>query len=841
MLYKNDHLHEISFPLGGIGTGSVGLSGTGRLIDWEIFNRPNKGSVNGYSHFAVRADWADNTSARVLCGDTETHLAGVYRKSEFTGFGFGAESGTMSGFPHFSKCTFEGTFPLAKLTFADNAFPGAVELSAFNPFIPGDADNSSLPAAFFAVTFRNPLDVPVKYTGVFSVAGPFADTRNEDVSDAAMAAVRLVHAGVDTEDREYGDLTVACLGEDAKRQVYWYRGAWRDGVVSYWNEFSGAGFTDRQYDTAGKKDTASVWRSVTLMPGESCTVRFLLTWNVPNCYNYWNDPEKSAWKNYYATKFSDSAHTARYCAAHFASLYARTEAFRDALFATTLDEAVLDAVSSTLSVLKSPTVLRLTDGTFWGWEGVNELTGSCEGTCQHVWTYAYAMCFLFPDLERSVRDMEMRRMEENGRTHFRLSLPEGLAMEDPYPACLDGQMGTVIKMFREWRIFGDDGWLRGHWEKIKKLIAYAWHEENPGAWDRDRDGVLEGRQHHTLDMEMFGPSAWLQSMYLCALRAGEEMALYLGDGETASEYRRLFEGGYAFCRDHLFNGKWFTQRVDLSDDGVFLRGEDGEKLRSEYWNEEASQLKYQIGDGCEIDQLLGQWHADICGLGRLFDEKQMETALDSLYKNNFKPSLREFVNPWRVFALNDEGGAIMCDYPADAEKPAIPLPYCEECMTGFEYSLGGLLMAEGHFDEGLSLVRAVRDRYDGKKRNPYNELECGSNYARAMASFAILPLMSGFVFDMPRKTVGFQPRVKGDFCSFWSLGCAFGTVSFTGEKITLSVSEGTLTLGRYILPEGADAVSLVADGVNVPFRQEENALVFEPVSVTGCLTVLRKK
>ena len=55
MKYTGDFTNEISFPLGGIGTGSIGLGGNGRLIDWEIFNRPSKGSINGYSHLAIKA------------------------------------------------------------------------------------------------------------------------------------------------------------------------------------------------------------------------------------------------------------------------------------------------------------------------------------------------------------------------------------------------------------------------------------------------------------------------------------------------------------------------------------------------------------------------------------------------------------------------------------------------------------------------------------------------------------------------------------------------------------------------------------------------------------------
>ena len=151
MVYSGQFSKEISFPLGGIGTGSIGLGGDGRLIDWEIFNRPSKGSINGYSHFAIRAIRGDKIIAKILNGDIAKEYVGQYRKSnQFTGYGFGPCFEKMCGFPHFRKVEFNGEFPIASIDFEDCKFPANVTMTAFNPFIPCDAANSSLPAAFFA-------------------------------------------------------------------------------------------------------------------------------------------------------------------------------------------------------------------------------------------------------------------------------------------------------------------------------------------------------------------------------------------------------------------------------------------------------------------------------------------------------------------------------------------------------------------------------------------------------------------------------------------------------------------------------------------------------------------
>ena len=833
MVYTNENLREISFPLGGIGTGSIGLAGNGALIDFEIFNRPNKNSINGCTSFVIVAEYPDGRrNVRALRGDVLKDFSGFARGAQGRGFGEGHAGDTLCSYPHFRDVTFDGRFPIATVTFRDENFPGAVILTAWNPMIPLDSENSSIPAAFFDITIDG-AEEGVKYTAVFTVKNPFAKTENKICSDGSYGAVMLRRADTPETETVYGDLCVAVDGKNAFAQEYWYRGGWRDSVSTFWYEMTHGGLTDRHYDTPKSGDHASV--SASVIPGEK--TRFVLSWNVPNNYNYWwrctdeNDRDIT-WKNYYATRFENSRASALFALENYDQFFEKTAIFRDTLHGSTLDPTVIEAISSTISVLKSPTVLRLENGEFYGWEGVHSDIGSCEGTCTHVWSYAYALCFLFPDLERSLRDVEFRcDVDPNGKMGFRTLLPLGRGVSKTR-ACVDGSMLTVVKALREWKISGDDAWLEKNWQTVKSILEYAWHEENPDAWDRDRDGVLEGRQHHTLDMEMFGPSSWLEGLYLAALRAGAEMAEHFGETEKAAEYRALFENGYAYTKKNLFNGKYFIQKVDLS------AKEYTERFGCpEYWNEEQNQLKYQIADGSEIDQMLGQWHANILGLGDIFDPEQRKTALASMFKNNFKPNLREFANMWRVFALNDEGGTVICDYPEGSEKPVIPIPYCEECMTGFEYAFAGLLISEGFIEEGLQAVRAIRDRYDGAKRNPWNEIECGNNYARAMASFALLPIFSGFTFDLPKKHIGFSPIVTGDFRALWSLGTGWGEFVRTDAESSVRLQGGTITLSSLTLG-GAPAVKeLTVDGNPIAFTREGDTFSFEAVTVREAVRV----
>lgn len=835
MIYKGENTQEIVFPLGGIGSGSIGLGGDGRLKDWEIFNRPNKGSKNGYSHFAIRAKTEEGIKVKVLNGDMIKDLSGQYSKTNFAGFGYGPDRQTMCGFPHFKNVEFKGEFPIAEINFEDDDFPGTVIMTAFNPFIPLDDKNSSIPAAFFEFEISNNSTEDIEYQLAFSVHGPFALCENKASKKKDIHMITMKNVGVDESDIKYGDLTVATDCDNVCLQTYWYRGNWQDGIVSYWNELnSQEGLKRREYDEPGKGATCTVAASVLINSGDRKKIRFVLSWNIPNNYNYWDeckdeDSNHKTWKNYYAVLFKDSAASAQYSLDNWDSLYERTFEFKNALFNSTLDEVVKDAASANLSVLKTATVMRLEDGSFYGWEGMHEKEGSCEGTCQHVWNYAYALCFLFPKLERSIRDLEFKYSTlPDGAMIFRLKLPVGRKEENAFRACVDGQMGSVIKWYREWKISGNDEWLKDNWENIKKILEYAWSSDNADEWDRDKDGVLEGRQHHTLDVELYGPSSWLEGMYLLALKAACEMAQYLGDYEKASEYGDLFEKGKQWTKEHLFNGEYFIHEVDIKDKSKIEHFDACEF----YWNEEEQEIKYQIGQGSSIDQLLAQWHSNILGLGDIFEPEQIKIALSNMMRYNFKDKMRDFANPWRVFSINDESGAVICVYPENVQKPKIPIAYCEETMTGFEYSFAGLLISCGMIDEGIKVVSAIRDRYDGKKRNPWNEIECGSNYARSMASFALIPIFAGFEFDIPNKHIGFNPiEKKEEFKTFWSVESAWGSFEKNSKTAVLEIKEGELLLGSFGAKFAENVTKVIIDGKETEFNFTDGKIMFDKKSI----------
>ena len=849
-IYRGAKRQEISFPIGGIGSGSIGLDGTGRLRDWEIFNRPSKGSFNGFSHFGVKAESNGKTvDARVMNSDWLGSRMGRYvEHNAYVGYGYGPFREMLCGVPHFRDSEFAGEFPLAEVRFLDETFPGQVSLEAFNPFIPSNDRDSSIPAAFFTAVITNTGDTAMDYTFELSVNNP--SKRPHDNRPAAAPnfhGVELADDFTDDTHEHYGSIAFgAPASKDIQAQQYWYRGNWFDNLGIFWQDFTAPGaLKNRVYEGAGDKvreDVATVAVRATVAPGETWRQKFVIAWYYPNCINYWsgcNAADKNTcrdtktWKNYYASQFDSAVEVADYALREWDRLEQETRRFHDALFASTLPEAALDAVSANLAVLKSATVLRLPDGQFYGFEGCQTNSGCCEGSCTHVWNYAFALPFLFPALERSMRELDYTyNQNDDGGMPFRLQLPLGKERSKFRP-CVDGQMGGVIKTYREWKLCGDDEWLKTWWPKVKKSLEYAWAPTNADRWDPDRTGVISGRQHPTLDMELFGPNAWLNAFYVGALTAAAEMAEVMGDPDAAL-YRDLAAKGRAYTDTELFNGDYYFQKVDIRDRSILDPYAAGNTLTGGstvdvYWNDEAGQLKYQIAEGCSIDQVLAQWMCELSGVGEILDSGKVSAALHAIYRYNFKPVLRNHFNPCRIYGLDDEAGLVICEWPEGHEKPVVPIPYAEETMHGFEYQAATHMILHGMEKEGMDVVRGIRDRYDGEKRNPWNEFECGSNYARSMASYALLLAFSGFRFDMRRNRMGMRPLHPGSY--FWSLDGAWGDSRFDDASARMNVLYGAFTLAEWIVPDPEKVTSVLINGCSACFSADKEAIVLESAAV----------
>ena len=797
--YSGDMAREVAFPIGGIGTGCVSLSGTGELVDWEIFNRPNKGSYLPYTFFLLWAKAEDGEPVtKILQGPPLPSFAGT-ANADHGRYGEGLLGSRGIGLPHMASATFRGEYPFAYIDFQDEGVPVQVALEAYNPFIPLNGDDSSIPVAIFRFILHNSGKTTVKATLAASLLnavgyegrGSFftpdqGGTVNKSVKEREVSGILMTAPAVPEDSPRFGSMALATPWPEVAQKTYWERAGWFDAMQMYWDEFSSTGtLQDRVYDTPsglGKRDAGALALSVTLAPGETATLPVYIAWHFPNFVKYWDkpptasgtccggEPARPTWKNYYAKLWENAFAVAEYVAWNERQLYSETSRFHDALFNSTLPWYVLDAISSQASILKTPTCLRLEDGTFYGFEGCCLERGCCQGSCTHVWNYAQALPFLFPQLERSMRTADYTyNLRDDGRMAFRIGLPLGTSKWDFHPAA-DGQMGGIMKVYRDWKISGDDEWLRSLWPKVKKALEYAWQE-----WDANKDGVMEGIQHNTYDIEFLGPNTMIGGFYLGALRAAEEMARYLGEAEKAAEYHAVYESGRAKMEEMLFNGEYYVQKYDA---------------------QKAS--KYQYGEGCLADQMIGQWMARIAGLSDLFDAERVRQTLSSIFKYNWRTNFYNHANCQRIYALNDEKGLLLCTWPR-GNRPALPFVYSDEVWPGIEYQVASHMIYEGLLEEGLSIVLGVRERHDGYRRSPWNEYECGSHYARSMASWAVLAALSGFSFDMTAQHLGFAPRYEPErFRAFWSVGSGWGSYrQRVGKKITraaLRVLYGDLKL-----------------------------------------------
>jgi len=449
-------------------------------------------------------------------------------------------------------------------------------------------------------------------------------------------------------------------------------------------------------------------------------------------------------RNYYA-KFGPPLETAQYLIDHLPRLESLSRRFADALMGGTMPEYALDAVSANITVIRSNTCFRVEDGTFFGWEGCfTSGDGCCDGNCTHVWNYTQTMAFLFPDLERSMRRTEfLVETEEDGRMYFRAHR----YLKDPghtLPPATDGQLGTVIRLYRDWKLCGDNAFLTELWPKAKRALEFAFTH-----WDQDGDGIMEGEQHNTYDIEFYGMSSMLNSIFYAALRAGEEISAFLGDDDGARKYAEIRQKGAAKLDAETFNGEFYIQKID-----------------------DVNAHKYQYGDGCLADQLLGQYQAHVCGLGYVLDSEHVKSAVRSIVRYNFVEDFSDVVNLQRMYAVNQNSGLLLCSWP-NGGRPEIPFVYSDEVWTGIEYQVAAHLIYEGFVEEGLRIVKACRDRHDGVERSPWNEVECGHHYARSLASYAVLLALTGFQCDAVRKTLTFHPAINQDnFTGFFC--CADG-------------------------------------------------------------------
>lgn len=800
------HTSEVTaFPLGGIGTGNISLGARGELRDWEIENKQDKGRYNPNTFFSI---YAKPQGGKAVSRVIEARRTG--RLDKDIGFAFDQ----LEGLPRLDSATMYGEYPLVEIDFEDRELPVEVSLEAFTPLVPLDPDKSGIPAAVLRYTVTNPADVPVDVTVVGSVShtagrgdGLFGMRAKQSVAFREDGDVRGLDFDIDLpkDDVGYGTLSLTTTSKETTVKPQWVTGFWPDGSRLFWNDLTddgllepeprltledrprglfGSGVPDKPmseeelFEYLPRLRTGSLGIPKKLSPGETAQFEFVLSWSFPNRPKAWqghmgleNLNEKEVVKNHYATIWPDAWSAAKYLHSELDELESLTRAYVSALYGSSLEPVVKDAIGANVAALRSTTCFvvetpnpELGEGpVFAAWEGSFDHGGACEGTCTHVWSYAQALAYLFPSLERSARRVEyLLETDEDGAQKFRTNRIFGADSWYMGPA-VDGQLGTFLRLYREWRMSGDDDFLKELWHSASSSLNYA-----IANWDQDGDGLLDGELHNTYDIEFHGVEPLSNSIYLAALKAGERMAMHMGDEQLAKKWAAQAQTVAEKMDEILWNGQWYQQVIDDVDSH-----------------------RYQYGQGVLSDQLIGQYHAYVTGLGEILPKEHVKAALGSIYTHNFRTSLLGHESTQRVYAVNDEGGLLLASWP-NGGRPQIPFIYSDEVWTGIEHQVAASLAFAGLTDEAVAIESALRARYDGRSRSPWCEIEWGNHYARSLASWALLLAFTGVQWDGPAKTLTLDPRAPLPLNALFTTGSSWGTIAIDDDAVGIRVLGGTL-------------------------------------------------
>jgi uncharacterized protein (DUF608 family) len=812
--YKGEHLNRVAFPVGGLGAGMFCMEGTGAISHISVRNKPE--IFNEPGMFAVISVKGKKNGAKLLEGPVPD-----WKKFGQPDAGNGS-GGATTGLPHFRNASFNVKFPFGYLDISDTDLPIKVQITGWSPFIPTDDDNSSLPVGSMEYKFTNIGSTTID--AVFSY-----NSKNFLKIEKGKNSIRSIQNGFilsesGTNEKPFKtDFAIFTDDEATVVDHCWFRGGWWDPVTMAWNTVKNG---EAKAVAPVDKDApgASLFVPFTIAPGKEKTIRVMMTWYSPDsdytfgkmgerkencdpgsgCCNspsdisldkYDKDFNGKFYKPWYSSRFNSVEEVATYWKQQYDVLKKNSTLFKNAFYASTLPPEVIEAVAANLTILKSPTVMRQYDGRLWNFEGCGDNSGCCHGSCTHVWNYAQAIPHLFPALERSLRHTEFcESQSKEGHQTFRANLPITPASHD-FHAAADGQLGGIMKVHREWRISGDNEWLKKMYPMVKTSMDYCIN-----TWDPRHKGVIEEPHHNTYDIEFWGPDGMHTSFYIGALNAITAMGKFLD--KDVSKYQRLSASGRKMMETELYDGEYFIQKIKV--DGLTAKNPATVQSFGGEYSKEAKDLlekegpKYQYGNGCLSDGVLGAWIGRMCGLDDIIDNTKIKRHLLAVHKYNLKENLSEHANPQRPsFALGNEGGLLLCSWPKGG-KLSLPFVYSDEVWTGIEHQVASHLMLMGHVKEGLDILRASRDRYDGRIRNPFNEYECGHWYARALSSYGYLQALTGARYDAVDKTLYIDSKL-GDFTSFLSTETGFGTVSLKAGKPDFKTVYGTIEVNKTIV------------------------------------------
>lgn len=863
--YVGEHLRHIAMPLGGIGTGQVAIGGDGGLRQWQLFNQANHLAFVPDSFFAIRTSPSPDPGTgdvRILQSEEVLDLPPINTPLVNDDHIPTQQADLVRTFGGVERTTFTGAYPFARLSYEDSTLPLDVSLEAYSPFVPLDSDASELPAVLFTFRLHNPTDQVVHgalgaslknvigwdtVSGIHGNLCPlFGGNVNVIHAEDGVTSLVLENPSLADDHPGFGQMALSTPNAGAQVLARWRHPDEFVSALSMLDLVSDPGMT-----VADADHSATVWHEgyrpvvktgrfeqptpsrpgetwnggmsvpFSLAPDELVDVTFVLTWSFPNHYVNYDQPGREfryelgrsrLWiGNAYAKRFTNAVETATFVLDNRERLEGDSRAWSETVLSSSLPTWMSEFLAAQGALIRSPTIFRTEDGKLYGFEGTQGAStsrawrgygGSCPLNCTHVWNYEQAMSRLFPDLERTMRETDLDYVQApEGYIPHRTLLPLFVRqlwnqrIGGPDNPALDGMLGTVLKTYREVQQGAGEDWAARYWPNIKCLMSYIRMR-----WDANNDGVLEGEQPNTYDIAFYGTNMFIGGLWLAALRATEEMARDQGESGLADEVRALFERGRDAYDRLLWNGEYYIQILGKDDP-----------------------VEQQYLTGCLADQLLGQWWAHQLGLGHILPDDHVRQTLRSILKYNVRKGFEGYDPEERAFADGDDHGLVVIAWP-EGGRPERPTRYHDEVWTGMEYQVAATCIYEGLVDEGLQILEAARERYSGVKRNPYNDIECGDHYARAMAGWTVLEALAGYRYDDSKAAIMLNPANANDtFSGPFLAGTGWGTATVNPDGTgSLAVHFGEVALRQVSFPNRSGNPAVLLNDTVVESSREVN-------------------
>ena len=788
-VFSQASLDNIVFPVGGLGAGSIDVNGHGAIQSLDIFNQSERRVPLG-TGFSI---WMKPTHDQPVVKLLEGKKSADSKNNGMTGF---------------ESCEFKGTFPIAEISLEDSQSPVHVMLETYNPLVPFDVKASGFPVAVFNWHVENKSQKPITCALAFHMVNPIQVHENgslvyrknvNSISKLPDFQGILMKGDAGLGDADYAEMALGTHGQEVVLQTR----CPQDDIGQFWDVYSKKGQIEQIEDSGPSEDGTSPMAAVvtqfTLSAGEKRVIPFYLMWYVPN--RMIGEPGKPGSlkkeKNRYAKKFDKFADViANYLKAEEENTEI-TRQFRDVLYRSAVPTPVLDALSASLVTLKSTDLMLTGKGKIYC---IQDLNGQkrCAVNTIPAWNYAQTLAWLYPSLEKEMREISFYDdTDKNGFQKSQSLFPQNDELQ--IPLSTDGQFGNVLAVYRDWRLSGSRKWMKDIWPQVKRTMDFSWKGVDktdeksawqnvfcPVPWDANRDGMIEGMQSVSYGHALYGPNTLVGSLYLAALRAASQMAMGVGDLVKANEYMAMYKLGRQRYEQFCWNGKYYGQHIEIA-----------QGLNPELNPDSTGHSipDYQYNQGCLSDQLAGQYLAHIAGLGGVLDEMRMDRAMYAVYKHNF---VKADKNP----------GLLNCTWPY-GNRPDTAIGSADDMCPGVEYAAAAMMIYSGLVQEGIEVVEASRHRQNMKDGNPWGKGTSVDENIKAMSSWGLLLALSGFEYDAKEKIIGFRPRISHyDFQAFWSCGEAWGEFKVDKHQLLLTVVDGDIEVEQLNLtgPQGVNQV-----------------------------------